>query len=92
MKRNEVCDAAKHEICNNKQDCYGNPEDNFLQIAEIWTSVINHKLVQNIAPYDVALMMAGLKLARASGDNPFKLDTCIDGCGYFAIAGELGNG
>jgi len=38
----------------------------------------------------VALCMAGLKLARLSG-NPDNMDSYIDGAAYLAIAGELVN-
>jgi len=39
-------------------------------------------------PSQVALCMAGLKLARLAG-NPENFDSYIDGAAYLAIAAEL---
>ena len=59
-------------------------EDNFREIAELWTQYIDH----TITSIDVSVMMALLKIARlkSNSTNP---DNWIDACGYMACGGEL---
>ena len=40
------------------------------------------------AAFDVAIMMALLKIARIS-ENPQHMDSWVDGCGYFSCGGEI---
>lgn len=82
--RDKILDKAKEIICNDRQSQYGEPEDSFGMIADLWSSYLN----VDINPIDVALMMALLKIARHKGSVP-KIDNFLDGTGYFAIAGEL---
>ncbi len=84
-----LVDAIK-TICEDRQDQYQEPEDNFSSIAVIWSELLKHKLVANITAYDVGLLMAGLKLVRSCCGNIYKLDNIIDLCGYAACAGEIG--
>lgn len=65
---------------------HGNPYPNHDNIARIWSVILG----RHIQPYEVALCMAGLKLARLAG-NPDNMDSYIDGAAYLAIAGELVN-
>ena len=43
---------------------------------------------KEVTAYDVAMMMALLKIARTKTGNPNK-DDLVDGAAYLAIAGEL---
>jgi len=61
----------------------GDPYDNHERIATIWSVILG--IV--VEPYQVALCMAGLKLARLAY-NPLD-DSFIDGAAYLAIAGEI---
>ena len=61
----------------------GDPFENHQRIAKIWGVILGIE----VAPYQVALCMAGMKLARLA-HNPLD-DSFIDGAAYLAIAGEI---
>lgn len=74
-----VLDEAKIIINGERQDQYGDPEDNFALIARLWSAVTGH----TYTPHDVALMMAQLKVARiVTGAGSRDL------CGYAALAAD----
>ena len=83
MDRQEILQQAISLTMGDRNEQNGDPRENHERIAKIW-SVILH---QEIEPYQVALCMAGLKLARLAY-NPLE-DSFIDGAAYFAIAGEI---
>lgn len=84
--RKTILDAATTCVCKERNDQYGEPEDCFQDIANLWAA---YKGV-DFDPFDVAMMMALLKVARAKA-NPKHTDNYIDLCGYGSIAGELAN-
>lgn len=84
--RKTILDAAATCVCKERNDQYGEPEDCFQDIANLWAA---YKGV-DFDPFDVAMMMALLKVARAKA-NPQHTDNYIDLCGYGSIAGELAN-
>lgn len=84
-KRHDILTEADNLIHGERQTHYGTPQDNFSRIAAIWSVILGH----TIQPDQVALCMAGLKLARlANGPHH---DSYVDAAGYIAIAGELSN-
>jgi hypothetical protein len=83
MNREEILTTAINLTMGDRNDQNGDPFENHQRIARIW-SVILH---QEIEPYQVALCMAGLKLARLAY-NPLE-DSFVDGAAYLAIAGEI---
>lgn len=85
--RQKILDKAKDCVCGQRQQDYGNPEDNFALIGRLWTEYMNRPDVRFTAK-DVAMMMALLKVARIrSGKGT--LDCYVDLAGYAACAGEL---
>ena len=84
--RKTILEAATTCVCKERNDQYGEPEDCFQDIANLWAA---YKGV-DFDPFDVAMMMALLKVARAKA-NPQHTDNYIDLCGYGSIAGELAN-
>ena len=83
MTRKECLDAAAKCVLQDRQDQYGQPEDCFQLIAELWGSYLR----RCISAHDVAAMMALLKVARiATGTSP---DSFVDLAGYAACAGEI---
>lgn len=84
--RKTILDAATTCVCKERNDQYGEPEDCFQDIANLWAA---YKGVE-IDAFEVAMMMALLKVARAKV-NPQHTDNYIDLCGYGSIAGELAN-
>jgi hypothetical protein len=85
MDRDEILKEAIRLTMGDRNDQNGDPFENHLRIAKIWSVVLH----QEIEPYQVALCMAGLKLARLAY-NPLD-DSFIDGAAYLAIAGEIVN-
>jgi hypothetical protein len=81
--RTKTLEAAINLVNGDRQKDYGTPQENFARIAAIWTAILGHV----VTPDQVALCMAGLKLARlAKGPH---MDSYIDGAGYLALAAEL---
>lgn len=72
---------------------YGKPEDNFANIASLWTAYLQNrtredKVLIHFYPTDVALMMALMKVARLQ-HSPGHLDSWVDLAGYAACGGEI---
>lgn len=82
MKREEILNRAKQAVLTRNLR-YGEPEDNFTKIAELWSAYLGDE----IGAHDVALMMCLFKIARAS--SGISADNYIDLCGYSACAGEI---
>ncbi len=94
MTRTDVLDQAHKCVCGDREQDYGSPENNFATIAKMWNAYINayltpvHNIVLELAPHDVAAMMAQVKLARVATGHG-KADNWIDLAGYAACGGEL---
>jgi len=84
LNRLEILQHAAELTLGDRNDQHGDPYINHKNIAAIWSVILD----RTIEPYEVALCMAGLKLARLAG-NPANQDSYIDGAAYLAIAGEL---
>lgn len=94
IDRRAVLETAIKTICQDRQDQYGNPENNFQTIAEMWTTYLRAADVIKVhsdavvMPHDVAAMMCLLKLARVA-TGAAKLDNWVDLAGYAALGGEM---
>lgn len=82
-------------VSKDRNTSYGDPEDNFKNIAEVWHAqgyafVDAQGNVRSLEPTDVALMMAGMKLARLKY-NPTHDDSWIDLAGYAACGMDTAN-
>lgn len=88
--RAEILDTAKTCVCTDRNKQYGEPENNFFAIAQMWMA---HFLAKGfdieLTPVDVALMLAEFKIARALTATNQKADTYIDLAGYAACGGEI---
>lgn len=92
MNRKECLLAAEQCILHDRQDQYNRPENNFQTIAHLWEDYLNAQGQSvELAPHDVAVMMALLKIARIATGKP-KEDNFVDLCGYSACACELQTG
>lgn len=92
-KRNTILDTAKQTICHDRQDQYGNPEDNFQAIAEFWQTYLTKHCVGpgvfvDLGPDDVANLMVLLKMARIA-TGTVKEDNYVDLIGYAALGAEM---
>lgn len=86
MIRTEILKKAESVINGDRDKAYGNPEDNFKMIADMWSVYKGVKFTST----DVGAMMALLKIARIRS-NPDKADNYIDLAGYAACAAECAN-
>ncbi len=91
--REKVLKEALNCVNGEREKQYGNPEDNFRRIADLWSVYLtslfeDEKVVVDIDPIDVAKMMILFKIARSNGDKD-KLDNYVDMIGYGACAAEI---
>jgi hypothetical protein len=79
---------AETLITGERNASYGEPTQNFTDTADVWTTLLRHRLREGerIDAGDVAALMVGLKLVRrtASGD----MDHWTDIAGYAACGAE----
>lgn len=92
ITREEILREAIRTVCNDRNSQYGEPEDSFRAIAELWETYVRERCVSPgadvcIRAEDVAMMMVLFKVARAIYGT--KADTYIDIAGYAACAGEI---
>jgi hypothetical protein len=69
------------EILNEREDEYGDAEENFKRIGIIWAGMLG--LPNAIPAWEIALMMDALKTVRLIS-NPTHKDSWIDKMGYTA--------
>ena len=85
MKSKELLKETIKVITGPRAKDYGDKYDNHVNISELWSSYLGHK----ISPHDVAICMALVKIARLK--NRRTKDCYIDIAGYAAIAAEIEN-
>ena len=87
MQRGEILKEAHRLTHGDRDKNYGTPYQNHLRIAKIWSVILGIE----VTPSQVALCMAGVKIARLV-ETPDHLDSFVDGAAYLAISGELAVG
>ena len=75
-------------IVEARQPIYGHPALNFQRTAMVWNGLLANKLVRPITAQDVAIMMAGLKLARLI-HTPTHEDSIYDVGGYMSCLEQV---
>lgn len=93
MKREDCLNQALTQVTGKRTQDYGTPENNFQTIADFWNVYLNHRhpefrILIELAPTDVALMMDLLKTARLI-NSPNHADSWIDKAGYSACGAEV---
>ena len=83
MKREECLATAADIVNGDRSRRYGDIEDSFGRIADLWQAYLGHK----VSPRDVAMMMILLKMARGE-HNPAHADNYVDIAGYAACIAE----
>lgn len=85
MNRQECLDKASEIIHHDRNSEYGEPEDNFGDIAAYWTTYLRKKLKDDaqITTPDVAVMSALIKVSRLQ-NTPGHEDSWTDIAGYAA--------
>ena len=84
VNRKTILETAKRYVCNDRNNQYGEPEDSFKTIADLWTGYLGTE----ISAKDVAAMMVLFKMARVR-TGAGKSDNWIDAAGYCACGGEI---
>lgn len=77
-------DNERDAILQEREKQWGDAVSTHVRIAQVWSAILDY----DIRPHQVALMMAGLKLVRAS-INPTEPDSVKDARGYLGIAQEI---
>ena len=90
MNREQILETAKKTVCHDRNEQYGEPEDNFWRVAKLWSSYFGDALKRAITARDVANMMILFKIARNAAAP--KDDNWIDIAGYAACGGEVDDG
>ena len=88
MTRRKLLEKAISIVCEDRNQQYGAPEDNFARIANLWTAYMG----KIVTPVDVAAMLALLKLARIKATNGQSSDSWVDLAGYAACGSEIALG
>ena len=82
--REWALDEAKKCVCSDRNEQYGDPEDNFEEIAKYWTTYLGTE----VNSVDVAMMMCLFKIARITGSSYASTDSFVDLIGYAACGLE----
>jgi len=95
--RQAILDEASELTHQSRNTAYGNPEDNFRNIANLWNAYLQAKgpgicvgdmPCLSVSVHDVAVMMILMKTARLA-TNPNHHDSCVDIAGYAACLGDV---
>lgn len=89
---NKLFIDASDIINGERQDTYGNPENNFAAIAARWSQFLKARGFMpasgvDLTAKDVAFMMVDFKMARQCSSP--KRDNLIDAAGYLGILDDL---
>ncbi len=72
--------TAVQLVLGDRNASYGNPGDDYLKVAKVWSGLLAPILKRDIKPEEAILMMVGLKLCREV--HMPKDDNLIDAHGY----------
>lgn len=87
-KRSKLLQEAMQITHHDRNANYGNPEDNFQHIADLWNTYLAIKKDRTeISAGDVAVMNSLIKVARL-GNNINHRDSAVDMAGYAACLAD----
>jgi hypothetical protein len=92
-----ILEEARKAVCTDRNEQYGEPEDSFSVIAELWSAYLTARCAPSnsridLSAADAAEMLVLFKVARSATAIAPKTDTYADMAGYAACAGELACG
>ena len=76
MKITDIDQEIEKKIIDERQKDYGNYQDNFIMLADMFTIILAGSLKTRIKPHQVGQLMMGLKLYRTTRN--FKADNYTD--------------
>ena len=88
--RAQILNEARDIICSDRNKQYGEPEDNFAVIGELWSQYLRRAkdVAIDLNGYDVGMLMALFKIGRLETGVP-KRDNFVDLAGYVGCAAEI---
>jgi hypothetical protein len=87
-RRREVLNEVADAVCRDRQNTYGDAEDNFANIALLWNVWGRMRGLGEFTAQDVAMMSALIKVGRA-GTNIGYRDNWVDLAGYATCGGGI---
>ena len=66
MKITDIDQEIEKKIIDERQKDYGNYQDNFIMLADMFTIILASNLKKRIKPHQVGQLMMGLKLYRST--------------------------
>ena len=76
IKVTDIEQEIEKKIIDERQKDYGNYQENFIMLAEMFTIILAGSLKKRIKPHQVGQLMMGLKLYRSTKN--FKADNYTD--------------
>tara|TARA_R100000234_G_scaffold76458_1_gene47519 strand:+ start:2465 stop:2752 length:288 start_codon:yes stop_codon:yes gene_type:complete len=88
MKANNYA-ARAVDILEERGKEHGDFNKLFDEMGSLFSFILANKLKDDITPYEAALLMVALKLARMQQKGTGTQDSILDAIGYLSIAGAL---
>lgn len=87
-RRKSIISEISECVLKDRCATHGDAEDNFQDIATMWTIILKNKLHAPIAAEQVAAMMIAMKLTRIA-TTPEHQDHWVDAAGYAVCGGGI---
>ena len=86
-KITEIDQEIEKKIIDDRQKDYGNYQENFIMLADMFTIILAGSLKKRVKPHQVGQLMMGLKLYRSTKN--FKADNYLDLSVYNKMTREI---
>jgi len=86
-KITDIDQEIEKKIIDDRQKDYGNYQENFIMLAEMFTIILAGNLRTRIKPHQVGQLMMALKLYRST--KSFKADNYLDMSVYNKMTREI---
>ncbi len=86
-KITEIDQEIEKKIIDDRQKDYGNYQENFIMLADMFTIILAGSLKKRVKPHQVGQLMMGLKLYRSTKN--FKADNYLDMSIYNKMTKEI---
>mgnify|MGYP003136680826 FL=1 len=86
-KITDIDQEIEKKVINDREKDYGNYQENFVMLAEMFTIILAGNLKKRIKPHQVGQLMMGLKLYRSTKN--FKADNYLDLSVYNKMTKEI---
>ena len=90
-KRAKFLKQVEGLVCMDRNVQHGDAEDNFRNIATLWTDYLAMRPNGPLQSYEVGIMMTLFKIARMAY-NPTNQENWLDSAGYMACGGVIADG